>query len=72
MTIKYYYSKIKRYLINLFNIISLNIKIFINLIKEAYFKYFVNFIFFQILKNRGNLINYYIFIFLKYLKSFFF
>lgn len=71
MTLNYYYNKNKRYLINLYNIVILKIKNYIDFIKEVYFKYFVNFIFFQILKNKGNLIIYYIFLFLKYLKSFF-
>lgn len=71
MTLNYYYNKMKRYLINLYNIIILKIKNCLSFIKEIYFKHFVNFIFFQILKNKGNLIIYYIFIFLKYLKSFF-
>jgi hypothetical protein len=71
MTLNYYYNKNKRYLINLYNIVILKTKNYIDFIKEVYFKYFVNFIFFQILKNKGNLIIYYIFLFLKYLKSFF-
>lgn len=71
MTLKYYYNKIKKYFLNLFNIIIIKVKKYFLMLKESYFKYFVNIIFFKILKNKGNLIIYYIFLFFKYLKSFF-
>lgn len=70
MTFKYYYNKIKTYLFTTFTIMILNIKNLISLLKEIYFKNFVHVIFFKILKNNGNLIIYYIFVFLKYFKSY--
>lgn len=70
ITLKYYYNKIKKYVLNSFNIIALKIINFFILIREFYFKYFINAIFFSMLKNKGNLIFYYIFLFFKYFKSF--
>ena len=70
MTIKYYYNKIKKYIINSLNLLILKVKKNLLMIKEFYFIYFVNMLFFLALKNKGNLIFYYIFLFFKYLKSF--
>lgn len=72
MTLKYYYNIIKKYLLNMYGKIVLNIKNFYLKIKEIYFTY-VNIIFFNIFKNKGksNTIFYYIFLFFKYLKSLF-
>lgn len=70
ITLKYYYNKTKTKWLNMLFFIILNIKNFLFIIKDFYFKKIVNVIFFKILKNNGNLIIYYIFLFLKYFKSY--
>lgn len=70
ITLKYYYNKTKTLCLNMFTFMLLKITNFILMIKEFYFKKIVNVIFFKILKNKGNLIIYYIFLFFKYFKSY--
>ena len=70
MAIKYYCIKFKKFCINSYNFIVNKITDFIFSIKYFYYIYILNSIFYIILKNKGNLIIYYIFLFLKYTKSF--
>ena len=76
MTLKYYYNIKKKFLISLFSKIRLNIKNFFLIIKNMYFIYIVNDLFYFIFTSKtkvtkGNTIIFYIFLFFKYLKSFF-
>jgi len=68
INIKYYYNIIKKKLMNSLICFLLLIKNKLLMIKEFYFIYFVNILFFTVLKNKGNIIIYYIFLFFKYFK----
>lgn len=70
MSINYHYNKFKRLFFYLYHISLLKIKEIILEIKIFYFLYFIHLLFFYILKNNGNKIIYYIFLCLKYFKSF--
>lgn len=69
MSVIYYYHKNKRSLNVLFNKILYWINYIVSYIKSLYYFYFINFIFYWILKNNGTLIIYYIFVTLKNIKS---
>lgn len=69
MFVIYYYHKYKRFFNTFFNKIISYIKDCVYFIKYIYYNFIINIIFYQILKHKGTLIIYYIFLILKYIKS---